>query len=314
MSNNQFRKPLIQSAVVLAILMVFILFVSSAHPTSFFGGIGAIFIGILKTILFIIGLSIGLAVAIGILIAIFFAGLKFYDSQLSAKLYSEFKERFFATINECKDSCTCECSDKKATVKIEVEELDNIKADLRASTSQKLTLMSSVDSLKEEVAAANTEANSLNATISQLTDANKELTDELKAANENGAELTQKLQEQESANKTLEKDRDTLEKTFEKEKAELETQIAELEANAKELETELDKAPEAAIFSYMDNDEDKEIFIEKIDEALEFEMTYAQIDEYLSQELEEDLDKIVKDHPTLTKNYIRNKRRELENN
>ena len=39
-------------------------------------------------------------------------------------------------------------------------------------------------------------------------------------------------------------------------------------------------------------------------------MTYAQIDEHLTKTVPPELDKIIKDHPALTKNYIRNLRRD----
>ena len=50
--------------------------------------------------------------------------------------------------------------------------------------------------------------------------------------------------------------------------------------------------------------------MEKVTEAISQGLTYAQIDEFLTNTLPADLDKIIKDHPALTKNYIRNLRRD----
>ena len=49
---------------------------------------------------------------------------------------------------------------------------------------------------------------------------------------------------------------------------------------------------------------------EKIQQALVQDMTYAQIDDHLTNSLPFECDKIIKDHPALTRNYIRNLRRE----
>ena len=78
----------------------------------------------------------------------------------------------------------------------------------------------------------------------------------------------------------------------------------------KVLETGLKQAPTAGIFTYIENEADQALFIQKVEEALAQEMTYAQIDEYLTKTLSPDLDKVIKDHPSLTKSYIRNIRRE----
>ena len=76
------------------------------------------------------------------------------------------------------------------------------------------------------------------------------------------------------------------------------------------IESGLKQAPVSGIFTYIEKKEDQTLFIEKVEEALSREMTYAQIDEHLTKTLSPELDKIIKDHPALTKNYIRNLRRD----
>lgn len=310
MSNYQLRKPLIQAGAVLATFLIFFLFVSSAHPTGFFEGLGAVIVGTFKSILFIIGLSIGLTVTIGALVAIFFAALFLYSPELTSRIYKEFKERLFETIDECKDCCTCQCSDKRPSTRIPVEKLEELQKSLQTATSQKLTLQKSVDSLKMQVQTANNEISKVKSSLNDETAAKDELNAELLAAMESISELTGKLESQEATSKSLAEEKTALTAKA----SELEAQAKEFEEKVKELEEELDKAPEAGIFSYMESEEDKDLFVEKIDEALEQEMTYALIDTFLTEELSADLDQIIKDHPSLTKNYIRNKRRELENN
>lgn len=64
----------------------------------------------------------------------------------------------------------------------------------------------------------------------------------------------------------------------------------------------------AGIFAYFTNEADEKLFSEKVAEAVTLDMTYAQIDNHLTKSLPKDLDTIVKDHPTLTKTYIRSVR------
>jgi uncharacterized membrane-anchored protein YjiN (DUF445 family) len=49
---------------------------------------------------------------------------------------------------------------------------------------------------------------------------------------------------------------------------------------------------------------------EKIQQALVQDMIYAPIDDYLTDSRPFECDKIIKDHPAVTRNYIRNLRRE----
>ena len=76
------------------------------------------------------------------------------------------------------------------------------------------------------------------------------------------------------------------------------------------LETNIKQSPTAGIFSYIESDADQTVFIAKVEEAVSKEMTYAQIDTYLTENLSPELDKIIKDHPSLTKTYLRNLKRE----
>jgi hypothetical protein len=78
----------------------------------------------------------------------------------------------------------------------------------------------------------------------------------------------------------------------------------------KGLESTLKPVPVSGIFSYIEKEEEQSLFIQKVEAALSEERTYAQIDEYLTANLPPELDKIIKDHPALTKNYIRSLRKE----
>lgn len=74
------------------------------------------------------------------------------------------------------------------------------------------------------------------------------------------------------------------------------------------IELALKQTSTSGIFSYIEKDEDQALFIKTVEEAIAQDLTYAQIDEYLSTRLPVELDKIIKDHPSLTRNYIKNLR------
>jgi hypothetical protein len=63
------------------------------------------------------------------------------------------------------------------------------------------------------------------------------------------------------------------------------------------------------IFSYIVTDEERALFVSKVEEGAAKEMTYAQFDEFLTESLPAELDKILKDHPSLTKDFIRSMRK-----
>ncbi len=66
----------------------------------------------------------------------------------------------------------------------------------------------------------------------------------------------------------------------------------------------------SGIFAYISNEHHQTLFIDKVADSLKHEMTYAQIDDYLAENLPPDLHRIIKEHPSLTKNYIRSQRKE----
>jgi chromosome segregation ATPase len=88
------------------------------------------------------------------------------------------------------------------------------------------------------------------------------------------------------------------------------TKIEVLMERLKGLESTLKPVPVSGIFSYIEKEADQSLFIQNVESALSQERTYAQIDEYLTAKLPPELDKIIKDHPALTKNYIRSLRKE----
>lgn len=97
MNKNDFKGPLMQSAAVIAGVVILIAFVAgSGDGHSGGGGFGAMLAGIGNLLLYIIGLGIALALSIGILIAIFLAAVAMVDSAQASQMYSDLKKKISA--------------------------------------------------------------------------------------------------------------------------------------------------------------------------------------------------------------------------
>ena len=116
----------------------------------------------------------------------------------------------------------------------------------------------------------------------------------------------------------LDKKCQTLEQTIDSLQSEnisLKAKIEELHQalqNQSSMAFELDskQSSTSGIFAYISNEQHQTLFIEKVADSLKHDMTYAQIDEFLAENLPADLHKIIREHPSLTKNYIRSQRRD----
>ncbi len=144
------------------------------------------------------------------------------------------------------------------------------------------------------------------------------LKSELSAQQKVNSELETSKAELEANTAALESDKLAMEENITAltaEKEQLSDEVNELSTLVEELKTlaeEQANAPQEdldkGIFSYMDREDCKKAFISKVEEALSQDMTYAQMDTFFKDNLEADLYQILKDHPSLTKDFIRSKR------
>ncbi len=93
MKNKQFTTPLLHSAAVVFLAILFV--VGFGAP----GGVLALLSGIGKIILFALGMVLALGFSIAVLVGVFLAAVAMVDSAQAASLYSSLKK-----------SCTCRCS------------------------------------------------------------------------------------------------------------------------------------------------------------------------------------------------------------
>lgn len=94
MNNNKFRTPLLQSAAVLGGVIVLALIAASSGSGNEGGGFFSLMAGIGNTILFIIGLAVGLSLCIALLVGIFLAAVGMVSPEQASQMYFQLKKNF----------------------------------------------------------------------------------------------------------------------------------------------------------------------------------------------------------------------------
>ncbi len=84
------------------------------------------------------------------------------------------------------------------------------------------------------------------------------------------------------------------------------------EAKEKEVQKEMEYDLDHRLFFYIEKDNDKTAVANAIIEAVERQMTYGEIDAHLSASLPKALDSTIKEHPSLTRDFIRSCKKILE--
>lgn len=305
MENSEFRKPLIQSAAILFAVLILFAFISSSTT----GGAMAIFSGIGNLVLFLIGLAIALPFSIAVIIGIFLGAVALYSRETSAQMYSELKKNFSENIVTLKDKWSCSADGSNQTYSTEeasqmkqgIVQLEENSVDLQEKIqvlkSDNSTLAENLASLSEQNFALKGQLDEFGHAVDKLQSSKNELHEIVSA-------LSTKIDDGKEADL-----KDQISK-FELLQSESNKNLEALAARIDSLETNIKQSPTAGIFSYIESDADQTLFIAKIEEVVSQEMTYAQIDDYLTENLSPELDKIIKDHPSLTKIYIRNLKRE----
>ncbi|MGB3211634.1 MAG: hypothetical protein WBB19_13100 [Desulforhopalus sp.] len=308
MKKNEFKTPLIQSAAVLGGVLVLFAIVASSGASGSGGGILSIIFGIGNLILFFIGMGIALLFSIALLIAIFLAAVAMVDSEQAAQMYADLKKNFalnaiflnkqYTDDNAAGYGITREEHDRMRYEIAQLQEKNGmLQSDIKGLRGENADLRKNVDTQDGENEVLRQRIDELSMVVHELQSSEKEIKDLV-------AQLTTKVEAE--ADQDLKKQISKLEQLQSNTHSEIENLIERI----KTIETGLKQAPTSGIFTYIEKETDQSLFIQKTEEALAQELTYAQIDEYLTNNLPAELDKIIKDHPALTKNYIRNLRRD----
>jgi uncharacterized protein (DUF2267 family) len=332
MKYNDMRKPLVQSVLVILAVLVVIGFVAGSGAESFWGGILSIIKGAIYSVLFAFALVLSLIFSVAMLIAIFLGAVSIYSSEKAKEMYANVKHRstdlyYSWTKNPSRKhhppSSTQDAKTTGHSVSVHREETQFATADSLLSLEQKVS--SELVDLKQAIDTFQTKSGSLDASFASLEDTLSSLP---------GADTIQRIEQleeqQEKMDAKLDECLQTLEKIvdtshFEEVNKKLDQKITGIQGeittvtkDLKELRASFakpdpqpqepvlsDTEEEPRIFTYLEKDADKKQLAKLVAEAVEKNMTYAEINSFLSKSLPKKVDTIIKEHPSLTKEYIR---------
>ncbi|MDK9707440.1 MAG: hypothetical protein OEL83_10355 [Desulforhopalus sp.] len=292
MKNNQFKRPLQQSAAVLAGVIILASIAASSGTGGVGGSILAILSAIGNSILFVIGMTVSLGICIATLIAIFLGAVAMVSPDQAGQMYADLKKNFAQiALTSCNAWACCDKDHSAATIDVEV--YNRMKQEINHLQESNSKLNGKITELEGEALLFQEKIEGLSTAIHELQaseTAIKEVVAGLTAKIQSGSdqEMIGQIAKLEVLQNQTRKDIDGLV-----------VRLAALEQSQKASST-------AGILAYIDNDRDKDLFRSTVDEAINQEMTYTQIDDYLTSKLPTALDKTIKSHPSLTKAYIRN--------
>ena len=337
MKNLELRASLIKSGALLALCIFFIY----AFAVDDSGGVGGTIGSLISGITFLIGLTIALVISVSILFAIYFGILYLYNPEVSKKTYDELKTIGTAVTANLPISTKC-CSSKKAAAPspaVSVEDLQAIEITQAKLASQLDNIGSTIETLqkslngfstalsstKEEMTtvgaklASFEESLETKATAEAVNDSAKKLNTELESVKGSLKPLTDKLatleesvtalgsQEEEGAD--VQGLIDNTVTALKSEIKAIQDDLAKLSsAPAKDTKAKAsDKEDESThrILGYFTKKADEKKFVTSVKKAVDQDMTYAQVGEFLNDTLSKEAGAIISDHPSLTKDYIR---------
>jgi predicted nucleic acid-binding Zn-ribbon protein len=257
--------------------------------------LGALIGGIFKFILFLIALTISIAVCIGALVGIFLGAVALQSPERASEIWGDFKVKLAALFQGTVPQATCK-TEQVSDTGISEEEYNKMKSELSALQANNQKLQGNVSELETKNVKLTQDMDELSKMVSEL----KESEEKINAAI---AELSEQAKQEPDT--ALTEQVKKLEEMYTATNAAIEDLAGKLQA----LEESGSNDQQGGIFSYIESADDQTLFTMAIQEAVDKEMTYAQIDEFLTENLSPELDQIIKDHPSLTKDYIRSVRK-----
>lgn len=327
------RKPLLQSALVLLAVLIIIGFVAGSGAEGFFGGITSIVMGILYTALFAFALAISLVISVVLLIAIFIGATAIYSPDKARYMFYGLQQRMSElTLSWMGSRGKASSADASTATGVsgQTQEAQQSYAtsgslqNIREELFEELNIIKkNLNSLYEKNNSTDQTLAEMDKSVSRLSDSTiNERLDQVEAQQEEiQTRLDKFLQQIDTLSATI-KSRE--EQTQKQEKAlsasqsdiqllssgvdELRNNLIQLKESSEKKESAVSEKEEHRIFSYLEKETDKKQFAKLIEEAVQENMTYAEIDEFLSKSLPKKVDEIIKEHPSLTKEYIRDQK------
>jgi peptidoglycan hydrolase CwlO-like protein len=328
MKNQELRSSLIQSGILIIVCIFFIYSFAVGDSGGVSGTLGSIFSGIL----FLSGLALAVVVSVLVMFGIYFGILYMYNQDTCKETYGEFKTKISESAKSLCSSCGSTCSSSQEIAPpINDQALDPLRSNQDRLGSQLSDLQSSVASLEktlntvsssvittaEEIAKLDERANSVDevlegkATTDSVDEAAKRFGGDITALQGSVKPLADKVSELETALSTSGSDEDDLQEKIDNAIGGINDELATLKKAIENLaaqppvETASSEDSSHRILSYFSSKSDEKKFIALVTKAVEKEMTYAQVGEFLNDSLSAEAAEVIADHPSLTKDYIR---------
>jgi prefoldin subunit 5 len=337
MKNLELRSSLIKSAILLGLCIFFVYAFAANGSGGVFGTIGSLFSGVL----FIAGLALAVIVSILVMFGIYFGIIYMYDKDVCRKTYDEFKDKVGGLSNNYAGTLGLKCCSSTGS-QTEIppvssdEDLTLLRSNHDELSGQLTSISDSVDSVEKTCSSLSTsvetlteELNNLStrattieeeleskAPVSSVEDSTSKLAADISNLEKSFQPLNDKMAELEKAlssfDTTEESTDDSLQKKIDQAVSGLQGELKTLKESIENLNQPVKKAQESSgeeeshrILSYFANKKDKDQFTSLVEEAVAKEMTYAQAGELLNGSLSAGAAKIIGEHPSLTKDYIK---------
>ena len=332
MAKNLLRAPLIKSAVLLVVFSLIIYLAATSGEGSVWSSLGTIFYGLFRVAQLGVGLILALLLCLSILIGIFLGCVAMVSPEGATKMYNQLldflsdKLGFVSSwwskhcdtagkqsVEELKNSLLAETNgqvtssiadlqgsidDRFVTLQAEVERL--------AADKQSALLADRLQHLEEKLVAVDESIAKESERTGQLADRIDELSGKI--------ETISSATDQEDVSQrvaSLESTRDSIESGYKS----LQENLAALQAEVDGVKTGIESSAGAAspseddeehrLFSYIKQEKDREKVTALVVEGLKKEMTQAQIIEELTGKTGKATAKVITEHPSLTKDFIR---------
>ena len=359
MKNNPLRVPLINSAVVLAVLALIVYFTVTSGHGSLWSSIGAIFILIFRLAQLAIGLGLALLVSLGVLIGIFLGAVAIFDGAAASRMYeglrriiltwtaplaglfkSDREEKLAAALADLEQRIGREIAGQIGGLRREMTGLREELAGTIQKVAGRLSQLEAASVSRDELAEPLEAVTAATEAVAALEQGLKKVEDRLdqvakQAAEVDAASLLGDLPARVEALEQAEPpaieipeipepvDIGPLEKQIQELGREIDSlreALVSLENAAPAQPAEAETADDAAtapaedehrLLSYFDNPEDKRKLADLVAQTLKKDMTYAQVTEFLIREMGEEGGRVISEHPSLAKDYIRQCRRKV---
>jgi predicted nucleic acid-binding Zn-ribbon protein len=337
MKNQELRSSLIKSGVILILCVFFIYSFASGES----GGVSGTLGSLVSAVVFIVGLSLALVVSVAILFALYFGILYLYNPETCGPTFDEMKGNFSEVCQSMSCGCcshttqagTCntntsdDChkpeAHKEALLAAQLTEVQRelsslqgtgatITADLDDTVSEVAKMNARLEAIEEDLSTRPTQdsvvesSEQVSTDLSKLKESLSPIQGSISSLEASINDLNSKIEAagannpQEQIDSAVNAIKEEL-KTMQQALATLTEQAtATVQTNPVEPKDEGHR-----ILSYFTNKGDAEAFATKVATAVEQEMTYAEIGEFLDDSLSAEASEVIADHPSLTKDFIR---------